>query len=35
MLKPYEEIGPRYQATEMLLEMARTGSKFYDTGENS
>ena len=35
MLKPYEEIGPRYQATEMLLEMARTGSKFYDAGENS
>jgi 3-hydroxyacyl-CoA dehydrogenase/enoyl-CoA hydratase/3-hydroxybutyryl-CoA epimerase/3-hydroxyacyl-CoA dehydrogenase/enoyl-CoA hydratase/3-hydroxybutyryl-CoA epimerase/enoyl-CoA isomerase len=34
MLKPYEEIGPRYQPTEMLLEMARTGSKFYDAGEN-
>lgn len=29
MLKPWEHLGPRYQPTEMLSEMARTGSKFY------
>lgn len=30
MLKPYEELGARYQPTPMLLEMAKEGRKFYD-----
>jgi len=34
-LKPYAAIGPRYQPTDMLLDMAKTGKKFYDEGENS
>ncbi len=29
-LKPLEELGPRFAATEMLLEMAKQDSKFYD-----
>ncbi|RIK82520.1 MAG: multifunctional fatty acid oxidation complex subunit alpha [Planctomycetota bacterium] len=29
MLKPYEALGTRMQPTTMLLEMARTGGKFY------
>ncbi|REJ66444.1 MAG: multifunctional fatty acid oxidation complex subunit alpha [Planctomycetota bacterium] len=29
MLKPFEDLGPRYQPTEMLLNMAQTGEKFY------
>lgn len=29
MLKMYEDLGPRYQPTETLLEMAKTGSSFY------
>ncbi|MEK6247092.1 MAG: 3-hydroxyacyl-CoA dehydrogenase family protein, partial [Planctomycetales bacterium] len=28
-LKPYEALGPRYQPTGMLVEMARTGATFY------
>ena len=35
MLKPYESLGKRYQPTEMLLDMAKTGNKFYDAGETS
>ena len=35
MLKPYESLGKRYQPTEMLLDLAKTGNKFYDTGETS
>ncbi len=35
MLKPYESLGKRYHPTEMLKEMAKTGSKFYDSGETS
>jgi 3-hydroxyacyl-CoA dehydrogenase/enoyl-CoA hydratase/carnithine racemase len=30
MLKPLESLGPRAQPTPMLLEMAKTGKKFYD-----
>jgi 3-hydroxyacyl-CoA dehydrogenase/enoyl-CoA hydratase/3-hydroxybutyryl-CoA epimerase/3-hydroxyacyl-CoA dehydrogenase/enoyl-CoA hydratase/3-hydroxybutyryl-CoA epimerase/enoyl-CoA isomerase len=30
MLKPYESLGARMQPTEMLLDMAKTGKKFYD-----
>jgi 3-hydroxyacyl-CoA dehydrogenase/enoyl-CoA hydratase/3-hydroxybutyryl-CoA epimerase/3-hydroxyacyl-CoA dehydrogenase/enoyl-CoA hydratase/3-hydroxybutyryl-CoA epimerase/enoyl-CoA isomerase len=33
MLKPYEGLGPRYQATPLLKEMARTGKRFYTMGE--
>lgn len=29
-LKPLEELGPRFAPTEMLTEMAKTNSKFYD-----
>jgi 3-hydroxyacyl-CoA dehydrogenase/enoyl-CoA hydratase/3-hydroxybutyryl-CoA epimerase/3-hydroxyacyl-CoA dehydrogenase/enoyl-CoA hydratase/3-hydroxybutyryl-CoA epimerase/enoyl-CoA isomerase len=29
MLKPYNALGKRYAPTEMLLEMARSGRKFY------
>ena len=29
MLKPFEDLGPRYQPTEMLLNMAKTGGTFY------
>jgi 3-hydroxyacyl-CoA dehydrogenase/enoyl-CoA hydratase/3-hydroxybutyryl-CoA epimerase/3-hydroxyacyl-CoA dehydrogenase/enoyl-CoA hydratase/3-hydroxybutyryl-CoA epimerase/enoyl-CoA isomerase len=29
MLKPWENLGPRMQPTPLLLEMARTGKKFY------
>jgi 3-hydroxyacyl-CoA dehydrogenase len=29
MLKPLENLGPRTQPTPMLLEMAKTGRKFY------
>jgi 3-hydroxyacyl-CoA dehydrogenase/enoyl-CoA hydratase/3-hydroxybutyryl-CoA epimerase/3-hydroxyacyl-CoA dehydrogenase/enoyl-CoA hydratase/3-hydroxybutyryl-CoA epimerase/enoyl-CoA isomerase len=29
MLKPFEALGPRAQPTPMLLEMAKTGRKFY------
>jgi hypothetical protein len=29
LLKPYEPLGPRFQPTPMLLEMARTGARFY------
>lgn len=29
MLKPLEKLGPRFQPTPMLLEMAKTGKKFY------
>ncbi len=30
MLKPLEEVGERFQPTELLLEMATSGRKFYD-----
>jgi 3-hydroxyacyl-CoA dehydrogenase/enoyl-CoA hydratase/3-hydroxybutyryl-CoA epimerase/3-hydroxyacyl-CoA dehydrogenase/enoyl-CoA hydratase/3-hydroxybutyryl-CoA epimerase/enoyl-CoA isomerase len=30
LLKPYAEIGKRYEPTSMLLAMAREGRKFYD-----
>ncbi|MGB6044828.1 MAG: 3-hydroxyacyl-CoA dehydrogenase NAD-binding domain-containing protein [Pirellulales bacterium] len=30
MLKPYEELGPRYQPTALLTEMASEGRGFYD-----
>jgi 3-hydroxyacyl-CoA dehydrogenase/enoyl-CoA hydratase/3-hydroxybutyryl-CoA epimerase/3-hydroxyacyl-CoA dehydrogenase/enoyl-CoA hydratase/3-hydroxybutyryl-CoA epimerase/enoyl-CoA isomerase len=30
MLKAYESLGPRFQPTPRLLEMAKTGTKFYD-----
>ena len=30
MLKPLEEVGERFQPTELLLEMAKSGRKFYD-----
>lgn len=30
MLKPYVDLGPRYQPTELLLEKAKTGGKFYE-----
>jgi 3-hydroxyacyl-CoA dehydrogenase/enoyl-CoA hydratase/3-hydroxybutyryl-CoA epimerase/3-hydroxyacyl-CoA dehydrogenase/enoyl-CoA hydratase/3-hydroxybutyryl-CoA epimerase/enoyl-CoA isomerase len=30
MLKPYESLGARMQPTQMLLEMAKAGRKFYD-----
>jgi 3-hydroxyacyl-CoA dehydrogenase/enoyl-CoA hydratase/3-hydroxybutyryl-CoA epimerase/3-hydroxyacyl-CoA dehydrogenase/enoyl-CoA hydratase/3-hydroxybutyryl-CoA epimerase/enoyl-CoA isomerase len=30
MLKPFESLGERTQPTPLLLEMARTGQKFYD-----
>jgi len=30
MLKPFEDLGPRYQPTELLLNMAKTGGKFYE-----
>jgi len=30
MLKPFESLGERYQPTPLLLELARTGGKFYD-----
>ena len=29
MLKPFESFGERMQPTPLLLEMARSGSKFY------
>ncbi|UUO05582.1 3-hydroxyacyl-CoA dehydrogenase NAD-binding domain-containing protein [Blastopirellula sp. J2-11] len=29
-LKPWEDFGTRYKPTELLLEMAKTGKKFYD-----
>jgi len=28
-LKPWEALGPRMQPTEMLLDVAASGSKFY------
>ena len=33
MLKPLESMGPRAQPTPMLLEMAKTGKKFYSGGD--
>ena len=33
MLKPLESLGARTQPTPMLLEMAKTGKKFYDLSE--
>ncbi len=30
MLKPYEELGRRYQPTSLLTELAKDGLKFYD-----
>ncbi len=30
MLKPYEALGPRFQPTELLTELAAKGQKFYD-----
>lgn len=30
MLEPYRELGPRYEPTEMMLEMARNNQKYYD-----
>jgi 3-hydroxyacyl-CoA dehydrogenase/enoyl-CoA hydratase/3-hydroxybutyryl-CoA epimerase/3-hydroxyacyl-CoA dehydrogenase/enoyl-CoA hydratase/3-hydroxybutyryl-CoA epimerase/enoyl-CoA isomerase len=30
LLKPLESLGPRAQSTPMLLEMAKSGKKFYD-----
>ena len=30
-LKPYESLGPRYQPTRMLIEMAQRGEKFYNS----
>jgi 3-hydroxyacyl-CoA dehydrogenase/enoyl-CoA hydratase/3-hydroxybutyryl-CoA epimerase/3-hydroxyacyl-CoA dehydrogenase/enoyl-CoA hydratase/3-hydroxybutyryl-CoA epimerase/enoyl-CoA isomerase len=32
MLKPLEPLGPRMQPTELLLEMAKTGKRFYQPG---
>ncbi|MCA9231804.1 MAG: enoyl-CoA hydratase/isomerase family protein [Planctomycetales bacterium] len=32
-LKPYEELGKRYEPTSMLLEFAKSGRKFYDTNQ--
>ncbi|MEX0713127.1 MAG: hypothetical protein WD278_12300, partial [Pirellulales bacterium] len=29
MLKPLEPLGPRYQATAMLLSLANSGGRFY------
>jgi 3-hydroxyacyl-CoA dehydrogenase/enoyl-CoA hydratase/3-hydroxybutyryl-CoA epimerase/enoyl-CoA isomerase len=29
MLKPYEKLGKRFEASEMLIELARTGKPFY------
>ncbi len=29
-LEPFQEVGPRYQPTQMLLDMAQQGGKFYD-----
>lgn len=34
MLKPLEALGQRMKPTPMLLEMARTGAKFYDMKRN-
>jgi 3-hydroxyacyl-CoA dehydrogenase/enoyl-CoA hydratase/3-hydroxybutyryl-CoA epimerase/3-hydroxyacyl-CoA dehydrogenase/enoyl-CoA hydratase/3-hydroxybutyryl-CoA epimerase/enoyl-CoA isomerase len=31
MLKPYESLGSRFHPTELLLDMARRRSKFYDS----
>ena len=28
-LKPYQELGARYEPTELLLDMAQRGAKFY------
>jgi 3-hydroxyacyl-CoA dehydrogenase/enoyl-CoA hydratase/3-hydroxybutyryl-CoA epimerase/3-hydroxyacyl-CoA dehydrogenase/enoyl-CoA hydratase/3-hydroxybutyryl-CoA epimerase/enoyl-CoA isomerase len=33
MLKPYESLGPRYQPTDLLTELAAKGRKFYDISE--
>jgi 3-hydroxyacyl-CoA dehydrogenase/enoyl-CoA hydratase/3-hydroxybutyryl-CoA epimerase/3-hydroxyacyl-CoA dehydrogenase/enoyl-CoA hydratase/3-hydroxybutyryl-CoA epimerase/enoyl-CoA isomerase len=30
MLRPFEHLGPRMQPTPLLLEMAKSGRKFYD-----
>jgi 3-hydroxyacyl-CoA dehydrogenase/enoyl-CoA hydratase/3-hydroxybutyryl-CoA epimerase/3-hydroxyacyl-CoA dehydrogenase/enoyl-CoA hydratase/3-hydroxybutyryl-CoA epimerase/enoyl-CoA isomerase len=30
MLKPYESLGPRFHATELLTELAAKGHEFYD-----
>ena len=30
MLKPYESLGERYRPTPLLLELAKSGKKFYD-----
>ncbi len=30
MLAPFEDLGPRYQPTEMLLNLAKSGKKFYE-----
>jgi hypothetical protein len=30
MLKPFEQLGTRMKPTPLLLELARTGRKFYD-----
>ena len=35
MLKPFEPLGPRFQPTPMLLDMAKTGRKFYPQGATS
>ena len=32
MLKPLEPLGPRMQPTELLLDMAKTGRRFYQPG---
>ncbi|MBS0210701.1 MAG: enoyl-CoA hydratase/isomerase family protein [Planctomycetes bacterium] len=32
MLKPYESLGARYQPTPMLLELAKSGRRFYEEG---
>jgi hypothetical protein len=29
MLKPYEKLGKRFEPSPMLIELARTGKKFY------
>jgi 3-hydroxyacyl-CoA dehydrogenase/enoyl-CoA hydratase/carnithine racemase len=32
MIKPFEPLGPRFQPTPLLIEMAKSGAKFYPQG---
>jgi hypothetical protein len=34
MLKPFADLGARMQPTPLLLEMAKSGSKFYGQGKS-